>query len=180
MEKLDIITKYLREIVDFLNENNIDYAIVGGLAFGTLVEARATMDIDILLLISEDKFPEIISRMKLKFSPIIPHDSAMHFGSITIWRVLFFEQQKGLIVDFLLAESEFHKNVVNRAIDFDFENKILKVITLEDLILLKNFSLRDIDKSDLAKIYSLRESEVDYDYLKYWSNKLGITLYSPA
>jgi hypothetical protein len=179
LETTDTIGKYLKEIIDFLDGNQIKYALAGGLAFGTLVEPQATMDIDILILINKDKFPEIISRMKQKFDKIIPYDSPMHFKSITIWRVLFFEQDKTLIGDFLLAESEYHQNIVKRAIDFNFEGKVIKVVTLEDLILLKNSSLRDIDKNDIAKIYLLRGDEIDNEYLKNWSSKLGIKLYIP-
>ncbi len=45
----EILIDHLRKIVNFLNENNYEYALVGGLAFSALVEPRATVDIDILI-----------------------------------------------------------------------------------------------------------------------------------
>jgi len=43
----------LKKIVQFLNKQKIDYALAGGLAFSALVEPRATMDIDIIIMINE-------------------------------------------------------------------------------------------------------------------------------
>jgi hypothetical protein len=46
----ETLTEQLKSIIQFLNKQDIDYALAGGLAFSALVEPRATMDIDLIVL----------------------------------------------------------------------------------------------------------------------------------
>ena len=54
-----LITR-LKNLVAFLNEHEIGYALAGGLAFSALVEPRATMDIHILLTVNEKDMPRFL------------------------------------------------------------------------------------------------------------------------
>jgi predicted nucleotidyltransferase len=85
-----------------------------------------------------------------------------------------------MIIDFIVAETEFHKNAIERAFEIDFFESKLKVITLEDLILLKNIAKRTQDIADLDKIYKTFDDEINYGYLDVWSNKLNINLYKSS
>ncbi len=101
----------------------------------------------------------------------------MQFNLVKIWRVINFIEDQEMIFDFILAESKFHKNAIERAFEIEFFGSKLKVITLEDLILLKNCANRTQDLADLDKIYETYDDEIDYGYLKIWSDELNISLY---
>ena len=177
MDIKETLIDQLKKIVQFLNKQKIDYALVGGLAFSALVEPRATMDIDIIIMIKEEHLSGFENLLKDEFASIITHKEPMHFNLMKIWRVINFIDDREMIFDFILAEAEYHRNVIERAFEIDFFEFKLKVITLEDLILFKNCAKRTQDLADLDKICKTFDDEIDHEYLKYWSDKLDISLY---
>ena len=178
MDVKETLIDQLKKIVQFLNKQRIDYALAGGLAFSALVEPRATMDIDILIMIEEQQLPGFTDLLEDEFESIITHKEPMHFNLTKIWRVINFIDDREMIFDFILAESKYHKNVIERAFEIDFFESKLKIITLEDLILLKNCAKRTQDIADLDKIYEGFDDEIDHGYLKFWSDNLNISLYN--
>jgi predicted nucleotidyltransferase len=174
MEIKEALINQLQKVVNFLNEHKIGYALAGGLAFSALVEPRATVDIDILIMVKEKEMSGFIDLIKEKFESIIPHKEPMRFNEIQIWRVISFIKDREMIIDFLLAESEFHENVINRAIEIDFYSSKIKIITLEDLILLKKCAKRTQDIADLETISDIFKNEIDQEYVDIWSNNLKI------
>ena len=177
MDLKETLTDQLKRIVQFLNKQKIDYALAGGLAFSALVEPRATMDIDLIVMIKEKQLNDFKDLLKHEFESIITHKEPMQFNLVKIWRVINFIEDREMIFDFILAESKFHKNAIERAFEIDFFGSKLKVITLEDLILLKNCANRTQDLADLDKIYETYDDDIDYGYLKIWSDELNISLY---
>jgi predicted nucleotidyltransferase len=180
MDLKETLTDQLKRIVQFLNKQKIDYALAGGLAFSALVEPRATMDIDLIVMIKEKQLNDFKDLLKHEFESIITHKEPMQFNLVKIWRVINFIEDREMIFDFILAESKFHKNAIERAFEIDFFGSKLKVITLEDLILLKNCANRTQDLADLDKIYETYDDDIDYGYLKFWSDKLNISLYNES
>ena len=178
MDIKETLIEHLKIIVKLLNEHGIDYALAGGLAFSALVEPRATMDIDLLLTIKEDELPGFFKVLEEKVDSLAPHNEPMRFKLIKIWRVVSFTNNLEIIFDFLIAESKFHESAIKRAIEIDFFETKLKIITLEDMILLKNCAKRTQDIADLERIYSTFKNEIDHDYVKFWAGKLNIKLAS--
>jgi predicted nucleotidyltransferase len=173
----ETLTEQLQRIVQFLNKQQIDYALAGGLAFSALVEPRATMDIDLIVMIRETQLNDFKSLLKLEFESIIPHKQPMQFKLAKIWRTINVIEDLELIFDFILAESEFFKNAIERAFEIEFFGTKLKIITLEDLIVLKNCANRTQDLADLEKIYQTYGEEIDGEYLKKWAKELNINLH---
>jgi len=50
----------------------------------------------------------------------------------------------------------------------------LHIVTLEDLIILKQCANRDQDKIDVNNIYARFKEKLDHKYIGKWLNKLGI------
>lgn len=131
-------------------------------------------------MIKEKQLNDFKDLLKHEFESIITHKEPMQFNLVKIWRVINFIEDREMIFDFILAESKFHKNAIERAFEIDFFGSKLKVITLEDLILLKNCANRTQDLADLDKIYETYDDDIDYGYLKFWSDKLNISLYNES
>jgi len=149
--KMKVIDQ-LNKLVQFLNEHKIAHAFAGELSFSTLVEIEATMDIDIILRIKENEMPVFIDRLEKEFESIVAHDEPMRLRSMKIWRVINRLDNHLMILNFLLAESKFYKNVIERAHEIDFFESKLKIITPEDLLLLKNWTELAQGISDSDKI----------------------------
>ncbi len=170
----ETLTEYLRNVLKVLQEGQIEYALAGGLAFSALVEPRATMDIDLLIMIQEKPVQDFFRLLEKHFESLFIHKEPMQFSMIKIWRAVSFKNNTELMLDFLLAESQFHRNVLDRAIELDFLGTTLKVVTLEDLILLKKCANRSQDIVDIENIYVSFDDELDHDYVEYWSKELDI------
>ena len=50
-------TLELIDLCSLLNDEQIDFCLIGGLAVAILAKPRATEDIDLLILINEEKIP---------------------------------------------------------------------------------------------------------------------------
>jgi predicted nucleotidyltransferase len=174
MEINDTLTEHLKTILKALQECRIEYALAGGLAYSALVEPRATMDIDLLILLQDKSIQDFFHLLQERFDSLIVHKEPMQFHLVKIWRAVSFKNNRELILDFLLAESPFHQNALQRAIKLEFSGITLKVITLEDLILLKQCANRPQDVADVANIYAMFKDEIDHNYIEFWSKKLNI------
>ena len=161
----ETLENQLKKLFQFFNEHKINYALVGEPAFIPIVEPRATMNFYIMLMIKEKKMRGFIDLLEAEFESIIPHEEPMRFSSMKIWRVMNLLEDRLMIFDFLLAESKFFKNVIERAFETDFLESKLKIIISEDLILLKNWTKLSQNIGNLDKFYTAFKNKSDYSYL---------------
>ncbi len=161
----ETLENQLKKLFQFFNEHKINYALVGEPAFIPIVEPRATMNFYIMLMIKEKKMRGFIDLLEAEFESIIPHEEPMRFSSMKIWRVMNLLENRLMIFDFLLAESKFFKNVIERAFETDFLESKLKIIISEDLILLKNWTKLSQNIVNLDKFYTAFKNKTDYSYL---------------
>ena len=158
---------HLKTILQILKAVNAHYALAGGLAYSTLVEPRATMDIDILIL--PEDIEELFHRLRKEYMNIIIHDQPMHLNSIRLWRAITFHEDREIMLDFLLAESKFHRLAVKRSLELDFMGIPLRVLSIEDLIILKRIANRAQDIADLKNINENYQNQIDWTYIDDWT-----------
>jgi len=137
--KMKVINQ-LKKLVHFLNGQKLSYAFTDDLSFRTWAEIEKAMDIDIILRIKENQMPVFIDGIEKEFESILAHDEPMRLRSMKIWRVINRLDNHLMILNFLLAESNFYKKVIERAHEIDFFESKLKIISPEDLLLLKNWT----------------------------------------
>jgi hypothetical protein len=161
-------------ITDF-NRRGIQYALAGGWAYSALVEPRATTDIDLLLLLEQPSRDRLQSLLSSLFDSIVAHPAAMVFHGISIWRCVGILNNQEIVIDMLLADSEYLRTALARRRRILFGDVPVPIVTLEDLILLKTLAGRLQDQADLEKI-ALRQDElhVDWTYVGEWKAKLGL------
>jgi hypothetical protein len=155
MNTKETLENQLKKLFQFFNEHKINYALVGEPAFIPIVEPRATMNFYIMLMIKEKKMRGFIDLLEAE--SIIPHEEPMRFSSMKIWRVMNLLEDRLMIFDFLLAESKFFKNVIERAFETDFLESKLKIIISEDLRLLKNWTKLAKNIGNLDILHSLQK-----------------------
>lgn len=169
------LSRVLTDLIQGFNQQSLDYALAGGWAFSALVEPRATTDVDLLILLQEPSPEKISIFFHDMFDSVIPHPAPMVFNGVSIWRVVGFRNEKEIIVDLLLAESEFLKQALMRKQTMEFLGMALPIVTIEDLIVLKIMAGRLQDRADLEKIkQSGVQVQVDWDYVRTWQEKLGL------
>jgi len=161
-------------ITDF-NRRGIQYALAGGWAYSALVEPRATTDIDVLLLLEQPSREQLESLLSSLFDSTIVHPAPMAFHGISIWRCVGVLKNQEVVIDILLADSEYLRTALARRRRILLGDLSVPILTVEDLILLKTLANRLQDQADLEKI-RLRQDElhVDLTYVEEWKSKLGI------
>jgi hypothetical protein len=147
----------------------------GGWAYSALVEPRATTDIDLLVLVEQPSRETISDLLSPLFSSIVVHPAPMGFKGIAIWLVVGINQGQEVVVDLLLADSEFLNHALARKQTVEFGNLSVPILTLEDLIILKTLAGRLQDQADLEKIRNRGvDLQVDWSYVQQWKTRLGL------
>lgn len=100
-------------ITDF-NRRGIQYALAGGWTYSALVEPRATTDIDVLLLLEQPSRDRLQSLLSSLFDPTIVYPAAMVFHEISIWRCVGIVKNQEVVIDLLLADSEYLQTALSR------------------------------------------------------------------
>jgi hypothetical protein len=161
-------------ITDF-NQRGLLYALAGGWAYSALVEPRATTDIDLLMLVDQPRREGLQSLLSPQFDSLVVHPAPMVFHGISIWRTVGICGGQEVVVDILLADSEYLRTALGRRRMVEFGSLQIPILTIEDLILLKMIAGRLQDQADLEKIRTRQdELGVDWGYVETWKGKLGI------
>jgi len=141
--------KILKLIIKQFEKQNINYAIIGGVALAIWKVYRATGDIDFLLL--KEDFPKVEKILySLSYKSIYKSENVAQFCSnSTIFGT----------IDFILAFRKYTRNMLKRAITKKIFNALtVKVLIPEDIIALKiQAFINDPERKnqDLADITAL-------------------------
>jgi len=160
-----LINKLLKKIASALDENHVPYMIIGGQAVLLYGSPRFTRDIDVTLGVNIDQFQAIktiCSELHIKMAPENPEK----FLKDTM--VLPAEDMDSKVrVDFIFSFTPYEKQALSRAREVMIENYPVKFATPEDVIVLKMFAGRAIDKEDVKSIL-LKQHKLDLKYIKKW------------
>jgi len=154
---MDILDE-LKELINKLNEEKIEYALCGGLAMAIYALPRATLDIDILI---ESNSLETARRavhdlgFTLKAAPM-----EFHEGKIHIHRLSKIEPGSGevIVLDLLIVTPEI-KNAWDSRIKVEWEHGDIDVVSPEGLILLKSFRRSGQDQDDIDFLRSIVDED---------------------
>jgi hypothetical protein len=150
---MDLLSE-LKAVINALEDNNIEYALCGGLALAVYARPRATLDIDILVK------PAILNQVKqiveaLGFTIQAP---PMNFkdGGIQIHRITKINETTGehLILDILLVTS-MTSAAWESKVTVEWEGGHIKVLSPEGLIHLKSIRNSGQDKEDIDYLQGL-------------------------
>ena len=141
----------LKGVVSALEQRRIPYALCGGLAVAIHVQARATVDIDLLIL-PESLGPAIQAVAPLGY--VIPaKPMAFAKGAIQIHRVTKVDAQTGdaISLDLLLVTPKISRVWKTRK-KVDWEYGKISVVSRSGLVFLKSLRKSGIDKDDIKRL----------------------------
>lgn len=147
---LDLYDEF-KAIIAALNECEIDYAVCGGLAMAVYGLARATVDID-LLIVADD-----FERVKKAVQPLgyvieaLPMTFAQ--GAVEIRRLSKIDADAGdlLMLDCLLVTPQIEEAWDSRT-ESEWEDGTLRVVSREGLIALKSLRANAQDIEDIKRL----------------------------
>lgn len=167
------LRKALKELCLLLEDQGIEYMLIGGLAVGIWGEPRATVDIDFLVAIGLDDFDTLKHKLIKSSRFVFMHEKPMIFGKITFLRATM-KSNTDISVDFLFADDEFKNTALQRKELIQVNDFSLYISSPEDLIILKLLSGREQDRLDAEKILKIQKDNLDQEYIRHWTERLGL------
>jgi hypothetical protein len=143
----------LENLFDILNQRQIDYLLVGGIALLSYMEGRNTQDIDFILAKDDlDSIPEI---------SIIEENRDFARGTF----------DSILQVDVLLTNNSLFKLISDRYVtERQFGDRIIRCASVEGLLLLKFFALPSLYRQGQFNKVTIYENDITQLLLNYSVN----------
>lgn len=140
----------LRELVRWLDTEAVPGVIVGGMAVNLLGRERATKDVDALVYVEDDTWPDLIA-------------SAAPYGFVSRLRdvlelaakvrvIPLVHSPTGVTADIILGALPFEREVIKRAIRKQARGFEVPVPTPADLIVMKIVASRPHDLGDIEGV----------------------------
>jgi len=148
----------LKNLIEALDQNKVDYALCGGLALAVYARPRATLDIDIMVE------PELLGKIKqivenLGFNiPAAP--MSFKDDSVKIHRMTKIDDESGehMVLDLLLVTPQT-RVAWDSKISVTWEGGTLKVLNPEGLIMLKSLRKSGQDMDDIEYLKELIDED---------------------
>ena len=152
---LDLYDEF-KSIIASLTKRGIDYAVCGGLAMAVHGLARATVDIDLLIL--AESLEEVKKIAKELGYTIEAMPMTFAKGAVEIRRMSKLDPEAGdlLALDLLLVTSQIQEAWESRT-DAGWEYGKLKVVSREGLIALKSLRASGQDLDDINRLREARD-----------------------
>ncbi|MCC6484740.1 MAG: nucleotidyltransferase [Armatimonadetes bacterium] len=158
------------EVADFLNEQAVPYAIIGGLAVQYWGDARTTRDVDVVVLLSPEQTARFLEAAVQAFKPRL--QDAVAFAEAN--RILLISDASGTPVDISLGIPGYEEEAVRRAVTVTLPNKrSIRLIRAEDLVVHKCIAGRPRDREDVAGIVARQYTSLNVTYIREWLSQFA-------
>lgn len=147
-----------------LSDAGIDSIVIGGLAVAIWGEPRLTRDVDLKVLLRRDQAEQLVNAVPKGFRCLAdyPEETLRRVG------FLFVQDEVGIRIDFLLAETSFDAEAIARKRQIEITAETIAVCTAEDLIVYKMISTRPRDHEDVLGVIRRQQDKLDSDYITSW------------
>jgi hypothetical protein len=139
----------LKALIEWSSDQQLQIAIVGGIAVSVYSQPRATKDIDAQLITQSTPAELVESLSRFGFQPAFK-ESVELAEDKGVLPLLYADTNT--IVDIILARFPFMQEMVSRAIHLKIGELDVPLIKLGDLVALKLFAARPQDKVDVQKL----------------------------
>jgi hypothetical protein len=138
-------------LIATLDEQQIDYALCGGIAMAIYDRPRATVDID--LLIPAQSLDDAMAIARALDYTILGLEMSFSEGAIEIRRISKIDRETGHVfsLDLLLVTPEI-QNIWDSRVQADWEDGTLSVVSRDGLIGLKKLRGSAQDNADIAAL----------------------------
>lgn len=170
------LERTLVKLVEVLGRKKIPYMVIGGLANAVWGVARATVDVDVTVWVSDGELSGSVDYLTEAFESRTPNPQ--EFTRKT--RVLPMQSEDGIPIDVIFGLLPFEKEAISRAVNRTVQGVDVRFCTAEDLILHKVVSERPRDREDARNVAIRRKGKLDLAYLEPRLKELAEGLDRPA
>ena len=166
----------LGALIAWLQSENVSGLIIGGVAASLLGRPRFTRDVDVLILLDDDRWEKFLEAGdRFGFVPRI--DNAVAFARRS--RVfLVHHKESGIDVDITLAGLPFEAESIEQAKWRKVGNLTLPLPTPENLIIMKAIAHRPQDMADIKSLVDANP-KLDLRRVRRWVKEFSTALDMP-
>jgi hypothetical protein len=166
----------LGDLTAWLNSEKVPYAVIGGLSLSILAQPRPTLDIDLVVWLEPDNWERLLKSAG-RFGIVSRIEQPMEFARER--RILLLRHEPtGIGVDISFGALPFEWEMIERSKIFKLGNTEVRILTPEDLIIMKLIAHRDKDLRDIDNLLSVYP-DLDFERIKYWVHQFAIVLETP-
>lgn len=170
-----LFAAFLKTVIEALPEPAPPYCLIGALAVSAWGHVRSTRDIDLLVLSDEPVRSELVEGLIAKgFREDSEWMERNPLAKEVVLR-LFHRSHADLPLDLLFAGDAHSQSTLVRRRPIHLLGISLFVCSPEDLIILKMKAGRPHDFEDALGIVKNPDLRLDFDYLKDWAVRLGLS-----
>lgn len=166
----------LRAFVRLFDALGVPYAVMGGIAVRSHGIPRPTQDIDFTVSIDRSRLPRLLEDAR-QLGYEVPEAYATGWvdqvAGMPVVKVARYLEHWSIDVDLFLAESPFQQELLKRAKPEQIDDVMVRMVTPEDLILLKLLARRPRDLADIGDVLFI-QGTLDESYLRRWASELGV------
>lgn len=162
----------LRKALTFLEDHGYSYAIIGGIALAQWGVVRATLDVDIKVLVPDNDYTEVRSALRSEFLNSSRKEIETNPLIVAV-------EIDGVNVDFLLALPGYEENIIQRSTLRDLNGWKAWVCSAEDLIIQKVVAGRSKDWMDIEALLIEQHSRLENQYITDWLSQFADALGDP-
>ena len=163
----------IKRIANAFTKAGVAYMIIGGQALLFYGEPRMTKDIDITIghgAGEVKKVKEIVEQLPLK---VLVEDAEAFVKKTMVLPLI--EEKTGIRVDIIFSFSEYEKQAIKRATEFELDDTIVRYASLEDVIIQKTVAGRARDIEDVRTMI-LKNPDYDRDHVLKWLKEFDVSL----
>lgn len=162
----------LRKALIFLEESGFPYAIIGGIALAQWGVVRATLDVDIKVLVPDNDYTKMRTALRTKFPNTTRKELETHPLIVSV-------DIDGVSIDFFLVLPGYEENIITRAVRRDLTGWQAWICSAEDLIIQKVVAGRGKDWLDIEALLIEQHRRLDQDYIDTWLSEFAEALDDP-
>lgn len=166
----------LRDLSAWLEAGSVRGAIIGGVAASLHGRPRATRDVDVLALLDETQWEPFLDQgQRCGFAPRL--SDALDFARRS--RVLLVRHEASLIdVDIAFGALQFEEESVARSVLVTLAGVSFRVVTPEDLVIMKAVAQRPRDLADIGGVLDA-DPDLDVARIRRWVGEFAQALDQP-
>lgn len=155
-----------------LNDANVQYIVVGGIATILHGYVRATSDVDLIVDLQVEETTKVINTLtELGFKPKVPvqaiefadaekREQWINEKGMQVF-AMYHPEKIGLTVDLFVHHPIPYKELYQRSVVMDLSGIPVRVCSIDDLITMKKQAGRHKDLADIEQLSKIKEYEKD-------------------
>jgi hypothetical protein len=161
----------LHDAVRLLNGEQIQYALIGGLATSLRGIPRVTVDVDLVIAVELRRALELLGTIEHSpFRPLLANPAEIVEKSFLL---PLRHRVTNVKVDVAIGLSGFERQAIARAESIELSGVEVKLASAEDLLLMKVLAGRPQDEQDIQGLIVAQGEQLDWEYCLALAEQLG-------